>query len=216
MTQRKTYYRRHLPHYHPDCATYHVVFRLAGSLPVDAIKRLRAERGKAEHELEKLSNEEERQQLLREHRRLYFERFDALLDGDTTSPHWLQEPEIADIVKEALHYRDGKEYELLAYCIMPNHVHLVIELVGRNDIPTYNAKPLFRILQSLKRRTARKCNALLGRDGAFWQDESYDHVIRDSDELERTIQYVLNNPVKAGLVQSWEQWLWTYLKPGLL
>ncbi len=47
-------------------------------------------------------------------------------------------------------------------------------------------------------------------------DESYDHVIRTADELERTIQYVLNNPVKAGLVASWEEWPWSYIKPGLL
>jgi putative transposase len=139
-----------------------------------------------------------------------------MLDHVSSGPRWLAQPQIAEIVSEALHYRDGKEYELLAYCIMPNHVHMVIELVGRNDIPTYTAKPLFRILQSLKRHTARKCNRALHRQGAFWQDESYDHVIRDEKELEQTIEYVLNNPVNAGLVQSWEQWPWAYVKPGVL
>ena|SRR5258707_600080 len=79
----------------------------------------------------------------------------------------------------------------------------------RNTIPTY------KMLQSLKGHTARKSNAILRRDGAFWQDESYDHVIQNGTELERTILYVLNNPVAAGLVSLWEQWRWTYVKPDL-
>jgi putative transposase len=207
MNEPKTYYRGHLPHYQPEGATYHVVFRLKGSLPAKAIEELRAEREEAERGLEKTKEGKNKIRLLRELRWTYFERFDVLLDANSTGPLWLKEPEIAEIVKEALHYRDGKVYDLLAYCIMPNHVHMV---VGRNAIPTY------RILQSLKRHTARKANVVFGRSGAFWQDESYDHVIHDGNELERTIWYVLNNPVKARLVQSWEQWQWTYLKPDLL
>ena len=213
MTEPKTYYRRHLPHYQPEGATFHVVSRLKGSLPAEVINNIRAEREKAEKALEQIRNEQEQKRFLEELRWTYLERFDALLDRDSMGPLWLRQPEIAGIVKEALHYRDGIAYDLLAYCIMPNHVHLVVELVGRNDIPTY--RPLFRILQSLKRHTARTCNDLLKRRGAFWQDESYDHVIRDGNELERTIWYVLNNPVQAGLVQSCEQWPWTYVKPGL-
>ncbi len=72
------------------------------------------------------------------------------------------------------------------------------------------------IFGSIKKYTARRINKILHRSGPFWMDESYDHVIRTADELERTIQYVLNNPVKAGLVASWEEWPWSYIKPGLL
>jgi len=230
MNEPKTYYRRHLPHYQPPKATYHIVFRLAGSLPEAVIELLRLEREQAERAIEKTKDENERNRLMREHRWSYFQRFDALLDGNSTGPHWLKEPTVASIVKEALHYRDGKEYDLLAYCIMPNHVHVVFTVgrsgtpsteqnnraKGRNDIPTYNAKPMFRILQSLKRHTARKCNAILKRSGPFWQDESYDHLVRDDNELERTIWYVLNNPVDAELVDSWEKWPWTYVKPESL
>jgi REP element-mobilizing transposase RayT len=128
-------------------------------------------------------------------------------------------------VAEALHYRDGKVYDILAYCIMPNHVHVVF-VVGRtgsppfegsrNAIPSYGEPiPLQTILQSLKRHTARQANLKLGRQGRFWQEENYDHVPRDSHELERIIQYVLNNPVKAGLVDGWEDWRWSYCMPDL-
>lgn len=208
MNEPKTYYRRHLPHYQPPGATYHVVFRLAGSLPGALIDQLRLERELAERKLSEAKGERERKRLLREHRWAYFERFDALLDGNSTGPTWLKQPEIAAMVKEAIHYRDQKEYDLLAYCIMPNHVHIVY--VGRADCPTY------KVLGNLKWYTALKCNQRLHRKGAFWQNESYDHVVRDGKELERIIGYVLNNPVKAGLVQSWEQWPWRYVKPGLL
>ncbi|MFH0990568.1 MAG: hypothetical protein V1799_11195 [bacterium] len=71
-------------------------------------------------------------------------------------------------------------------------------------------------MRKLKWNTALKANKLLHRHGAFWQDESYDHVIRDSDELERTVWYVLNNPVKARLVESWDQWPWTYCAEGII
>ena len=67
-------------------------------------------------------------------------------------------------------------------------------------------------MQSLKRQTARKSNIVLGREGTFWQDESYDHVIRDNGEFERIVNYVLENPVKAGLASKWEDWPWTFCK----
>ena len=131
MNEPKTYYRRHLPHYQPSEAMYHVVFRLAGSLPVAAIESLRLEREQAERAIEKAENDREKKRLLHEHHWSYFERFDEVLDGNSTGPLWLREPAVANIVKEALHHRDGTEYDLLAYCIMPNHVHVVFQLVAQ-------------------------------------------------------------------------------------
>ena len=98
---------------------------------------------------------------------------------------------------------------------MPNHAHAVFEplcesggtLECHSDI-----LPLIKIMQSFKRHTARKANLFLGRQGAFWQDESYDHAIRDEGEFERVVRYVLENPVNAGLVSDWEAWPWSYLK----
>jgi putative transposase len=117
----------------------------------------------------------------------------------------LQNAVVAKVVSDAIHYRDGREYELLAHCIMPNHVHLVITL-ERNDIS------LYKVLQSLKRFTAREANKILARAGAFWQHESYDHVVRDGKELLRVIAYVLRNPEKARLVDTWESWKWSYFR----
>ena len=65
-------------------------------------------------------------------------------------------------------------------------------------------------MQSLKCHTARQANKILGSEGAFWRDESYDHVIRDGEEHARIIHYVLENPVKAGLASNWDEWQWRY------
>ncbi len=84
----------------------------------------------------------------------------------------------------------------------------LVEPVGQID--NLSDKPVSKIMQSLKRYTAREANKILGRRGAFWQDESYDHVVRDSNELERIVLYVLHNPVKAGLIEHWRDWKWSY------
>ena len=272
MERSEAYYRRHLPHYQPEGETYHVVFRLAGSIPADVVKELRLEREHAEKRILKVENERERTKLLCEYRWEYFERFEKLLEGNSRGPFWLRKPEIAEIVAEAIHYRDKKEYDLIAHSIMPNHVHMIFELVdrrdkengagnvrrtdnlrerGRDGVPSYNkivcrvADPtktvtgnvlrqdaeegttnvrradcttytVTNILRKLKWNTALRANKILGRTGAFWQDESYDRVIRNSEELDRTIEYVLTNPVKAGLCKDWHDWKWSFVKEGYI
>ncbi len=144
-----------------------------------------------------------------------FKKYDHLVDSNEQGPTWLSNPKIADIVKEALHYRDKDKYDLYAYCIMPNHVHLVCKLPDSESMNLAESEeyPLTSVLKSLKWYTALKANKVLNRTGsAFWQSESYDHVIRDSDEMEQVIHYTLNNPVKAGLVTSWEDWSGSYCK----
>jgi putative transposase len=154
-----------------------------------------------------------------------------LLDGTKTGPLWLKEERIADIVDEALRYRDGKVYRLDAFCVMPNHVHAVFapfmtEALAERAIQRQrNAQSGFltvepnsdeikvvmaSIMQSLKGRTARQCNLALNREGQFWQHESFDHIIRNQSEWERIVNYVVNNPVKAGLVKDWREWKWCY------
>lgn len=89
---------------------------------------------------------------------------------------------------------------------MANHVHLVVQL------PENAAFSAARMMQRLKGRTAMAANKLLGRQGqAFWQHESYDHVVRSGEEQARVVAYAVNNPVKAGLVEDWTQWPYTYL-----
>ena len=115
-------------------------------------------------------------------------------------PRWLAQPEIADIVVQALLYGERVDkYAIYAFVVMPNHVHVVWQ--PRQSLPA--------VTEWLKGRTGRVANRRLGRSGAFWQDESYDRVIRDSVQLYKTIDYVHDNPVRAGLVRSAEEWRWS-------
>lgn len=204
----RTYYRRHLPHYQVGGAVYHVVFRLAGSLPDSAIVRLQAERKREEERIAGLGDARQRSDAQRDHQERYFDRFEDILHGSSTGPRWLEDPRIADLVAEAIRFKDGSTHTVVAYCVMPNHVHLLLSVAG-------NQLPLHRILQSLKRYTSRHANLLLGRTGAFWQHESYDHVVRSDEELVQTVAYILGNPVKAGLVSTAAEWRWSYSVYGL-
>ncbi|MFZ4620360.1 MAG: REP-associated tyrosine transposase [Bacteroidota bacterium] len=144
------------------------------------------------------------------HRR-YFEQFDRFLDAQKEGNRWLNELSIVSIVADAIQYRNGTQYDLLSFCIMPNHVHLLAAITDAHK-PGEKVRytHLTSMMQSLKSYTAIECNRRLGRWGQFWQRESYDRVIRDQTELERTIRYIVYNPVKAGLVKNWQEWKFTY------
>ena len=170
----------------------------------------------------------EQKQKYNQWKRQWFLKFEKMLDKAQNGPLWLKDERIAKEVAESLHYRDGKVYRLDAHCIMANHVHVVftplaiqstkIDAVDLQDnTPQTNSlcyNTLSSIMQSLKGYTARKANQLLGRRGTFWHHESYDHVVRNASEWQRIITYVLNNPVKAGLVNEWTKWEWSYYQSG--
>jgi REP element-mobilizing transposase RayT len=209
VSDYRIFYRRRLPHWQPAGATFFVTFRLAHSLPRSVVEKLIAERDHRERSLSRIADAQERRHQAYMDARRAFGRWDRALDSASQGPHWLKQPAVADIVAEALYHRDQRVYDLWAYCIMPNHVHLVCTPLARED-GTYWS--LLRILQSLKGYTGHRANEILGRSGTFWQRESYDHVVRDEDELTRIVDYVKNNPPSAQLVSRWEDWPWTYIK----
>ncbi len=224
MVKNKTYYRRNLPHYQPPGYTFFVTYRLDGSLPVETIKKLKAEREKELRKISGYDNKKIRYEKYKEYQKIYFGKFDKLLDGSNYGPHWLKNEEVANTVKELIHSFDKKYYELICYCIMPNHVHQVFTPTNiyidrlKESLTEANASVYIvtKILQDLKSKTALKANKILNRTGTFWQHESYDHVVRDDKELKRIVEYVLNNPVKAGLCKKWEDWKWCYCNFDLL
>ncbi len=206
-------YRRHLPHYQPAGAILFVTFRLAGSLPREKALSLMEEVDYWKGVLENPDITPERRQETLDMLQRLFDKWDDALDAANHEPRWLRNPDVASLVTDSIRYRDGKLYDLYTFCVMPNHVHLVFRpLKGEDGIP-YS---LPFILMGLKGYTGKKANVILGRKGIFWQRESYDKVVRDEEALLRTIEYVLNNPVKAGLVRRWEDWPWSYLRAEIL
>ena len=202
-------YHRRLPHIQPEGATFFVTSRLAGSLPVDVVERLHRERNLIDAELAKIADKQERAEKAYLASRRLFGKWDKVLDISDTGIKHLANAQIAKLIMESLHFRDGKVYELIAYCIMPNHIHIVFMPLEESKDKYYS---LSKIMHSFKRHTAHEANLILGRAGAFWQHENYDHFIRDDAELERIVKYVLHNPVKAELVKELTDWKWNYCK----
>lgn len=211
------YYRRHLPHIHPQNAIFFITFRLVNSLPQWVIDQLRDE---YETERDLLRNQKKAGAdgvNFSDCQRRYFEKFDSFLNAQKAGNNWLADPTIAAVIADALHFRDGERYDLVCYCIMPNHVHLVTEISEKHKRGKIDRMPyVTRVLQSLKSYSAIRSNELLCRKGQFWQRENYDHVVRDNRELERIIRYVIFNPVSAGLARDWSDWKFTYCKYNLL
>lgn len=112
-----------------------------------------------------------------------------------------ESPEASEIVQNAILHFDGDRYRVLAWCVMPNHAHIVIEQVS--------GWPLAGVVHSWKSFTANGVNRAIGRTGAVWLREYFDRFMRDDDHLSTTIQYVEGNPVAAGLVERPTDWRWS-------
>ncbi len=150
---------------------------------------------------------------------MFFARYDALLDKADKGPHYLKNPVIAEIVKKELLRFDSDLYDLIAFCIMSNHVHILIDTSIQlpNDYVPWewemlDIEPLQNIMKRIKGPSAVYANRELRRSGKFWQRESYDHYVRNRKEFDNIVAYILNNPVKARIVERWEEYPYSYLK----
>jgi REP element-mobilizing transposase RayT len=113
---------------------------------------------------------------------------------------WLRQPAIAKLTEDALRFFDGQRYQLQAWVVMPNHVHLLVDVWET---------PLAELVKSWKSFVARKANKLLGRSGEFWEREYLDTVIEDDGHRRTAVRYIENNPTKAKLVLDPKDWLWS-------
>jgi putative transposase len=176
-----TFHTRRLPHFYSVGKPIFLTWRLHGSLPPNRSFPTATSSGQA------------------------FVAMDRILDNARAGPLYLRRPEIASMVVEAIHYRDGEleHYHLHNYVVMANHVHLLIT-------PRVQVS---KVMQSLKRFTAREGNLILGLTGQpFWQDESYDRLVRDGTEFQRIARYIEMNPVRAGMATAPEEFPWSSAK----
>jgi len=184
----------YLPHWTHSGASYAVCFRLADSLPQSVVTRWQRERSALLAEAGDRVSLPGVQDRLRE---LFSERVECFLDNGYGAC-WLRQPAIASLVANALRHFDNQRYTLHAWCVMPNHVHAVVQPLG--------AHTLAAIMKSWKGFTGKDANRRLKRAGEFWQAEYYDHLIRDAPDFAHSVRYVLENPSRAGLL-DWP-WVW--------
>ncbi len=189
--------RRHLPHWDVPGAIYFVTACLDGSIPATGLRMVEEYRRQLESQVRPKTISEADWE--HRNRKLAFGKLDELLDQQPAVRHF-ERPEIASIVRESLYHFADVRYQLLAYFIMPSHLHWVFHPIPQwcETLPV-GRTPREVIMHSLKSYTANRCNRVLRQSGEFWQDESYDHWVRE-DELSRIIAYIENNPVKAKLV----------------
>ena len=193
--------RGRLPHWEKDAGLYFITFHLADSLPRPILEKI------AERHRILIAAKRVGAHLLPSQEVLVAEfspaRLEEYFDRGVGACS-LRDPRIGELMADALRFWEGKRYRQLAWCVMPNHVHVVCRLLPGQE--------LSKVLLGWKSFTARKANEILGRGGAFWQREYYDRLIRDGDELERAVRYVVGNPARAGL-KGW-RWVWSAAVDG--
>lgn len=178
MPHKGWHSRGYLPHFDAPGLIQGITFRLWDALPADVVQAL--------------ANDEETMRDAEKSRRV-----EEYLNAGYGACY-LRDQRIARLVENALLYFDGERYRLFAWVIMPNHVHVLIEI--------WEGHPLDKVIHSWKSYTATEANKLLKRKGAFWFPDYFDRYIRDGKHFANAIRYIHENPVAAGLVEKAEDW----------
>jgi REP element-mobilizing transposase RayT len=186
--------RGYLPHFDSNEVTQHVTFRLADSLPKEVVERLAME----------LRDEDPVRRESEKRRRL-----EAFIDAGYGAC-WLRRSDCARVVQESLLHFDGERYRLIAWVVMPNHVHVLFQTMGGWSMDsvvgswkTFTANAIGRLIEGPDERVPK-----------VWHPEFWDRYIRDERHFVSAVDYIHNNPVKAGLVSQAADWLWGSASPG--
>lgn len=192
-------YRRNLPHWRQDGATYFVTFRLHDSIPKAVFREWEFEKRKwlsirgipcgAKDDwkllLRRLSDRD--QQLFHKH----FNRLFHVALDEGRGESYLKRVICLTEVRNKLFELDQSTCDVGDFVVMPNHAHLLLTPKPGHELEM--------VMKSLKGSTARVCNHAIGRTGTFWQADSYDHIVRDLEQLLQIRQYIANNPQNASI-----------------
>lgn len=208
---KKEFHRANLPHYQQPGQAYFITWNLQNAIPAKALKESGkklilikvsvdfAEKTKQSPEqINALKNE------YRFLRKMMLKALDDILDVGNHIDVNLSKTENTSIIVNSLRFWEGKMLKNFAICVMPNHVHWVLELNSSDE----NGEVVWLddILKSVKQFSSTQINKSENRLGKLWQKESWDTTIRDNRHLYKAIEYTRNNPVKAGLVKDWRDW----------
>jgi REP element-mobilizing transposase RayT len=192
LVQTTRFSRRNLPHWEVERGRYFVTVRCAGSLPEEALARVTAIQ-------QKLAEIAPRSASFVAFQRRYFATVEQYLDSARVGP--LVDPRAANAVVAELQGLERSEAFVPHFSILPNHWHALIA--------PHRGSELASVMKTVKGRSARAIRLAIGGTGSVWQREWFDRWIRDDAEWQRCVDYVRNNPVKAGLVRNWHEHAWT-------
>lgn len=186
MNDHKGWYQRQksVPHFDGVGVTQFVTFRLSDSLPKEVLERI-------EVELKVVKNNIEIERIRQ------MERYLDLGYGSCI----LRETPCAQIVQDSILYHDGKFFDVRAWVIMPNHLHLLARFEEGQSLPVG--------LQSLKSFTAHKLKELHPEMDSIWQQGYFDRFMRNDDHFINTQAYIHQNPVKAKLCKIEGDFVWS-------
>ena len=207
ILDHKIFYRRNLPHYQPESGIFFITYRLNFDLPLEIIEKLTQQKQEFSRRERVFKNKNEKSEKI-DFEKQQFYLIDNYLGLCKNGQKYLSNPNIAQIVKDSLFFMNKEQYELYCFCVMPNHVHILIKPQEKKNGTFYS---FAEILKGHKGSTARKANIILNRAGSFWHKESYDHSIRSQQEFEDTVWYIVNNPVKAHLIDDYRKWKHTWI-----
>lgn len=184
-------YQRNLPHWRQKGAMYFVTFRLGDALPLAAAREINERRDTWLAARGIVDVKEASRRLSPRDRFLYRKYVNRISEEASDAGYgecYLRRPEIASLVATMLHDHDGHAYHLGDFVLMPNHVHVLL-------LPS--AEELETSLKRIKGATAVACNRFLARQGTFWQPDSFDHIVRNLEQLNAYREYIVMNPVRA-------------------
>ena len=215
----KIAYTRRLPHLQFVGAAFFMTWRLEGSIPQSVLERTQAEKEEAVYAIKrrKLSATEEKK-LIDHAEGVYLQKLDDYLDKIKTGPHYLKDKAVAAEMMKKLHLYDNQYYRLEAFCVMSNHVHALLDFgiqlpEHEHDFDENKYVQLDTVMRYLKGGSSFKINKLLGRSGTLWNAVNFDRYIRNERHYNTVINYIINNPVKAGICTEWQDFPFTYLRP---
>lgn len=215
MRYSETFYRRRLPHIDNPGRPYFITSRLEGSIPMCELNKVKDHYRYDLIKLKRIEDDHERNLKKFNRRKKYLIEIDELLHKIRKGPTHLKNPKIAELLQEQLHRFDGDLYSLIAFSIMSNHFHVLLHPLQfstekKGLIDGYT--PLQRIMQRIKGPSGLYSNRVLGLKGQFWVRENYDIYIRNEYMYDNVIRYILNNPVKVGIVKNQKNYEWNYYK----
>lgn len=240
MKPKKEYYRQKLPHFQQPGQMYSVTVSLEGAMPKGAMAKYSLKLINAKNQLQQLLNQEnsstrnmdfpksmifpdelknvdlgKSKSQIAKTKKAYFEAlcryrlaYDKFLHKSIKPTISLIKQEHRKVIEEALYFWEGKKLNSHAWCIMSNHFHWVLTLFDKDE----NGEPIYLqdILHSVKLFTAKRINKAENLKGQLWAHESFETTIRNNEHYANVFNYVIKNPVSAGLVKSWNEWPGTW------